>query len=515
MSNSQQEAEAACLAEIKRQFAEHPEQHRLGREAEDVFRQYISAWFDLPDGTNPPENSEDFFFYFRTYHERPPFITPIRCRELFQLAVAVCQQHVNNFRQNQTASSPRRLPATLQTRAFSPVRRPISRPTSPGGSPSRSESPLRYARQDRTSPPRSPRSSPRVLETHLDVLRSQFTTFGESAQSLSQIVQEQREQEERERREREERERQERQAREEQRRREEQEHYQQQLAQEEQRQKEAQERLEQARRDEQRLAEQRERELAEQRRREQQQQALQQQQQQRQPTPPPQTTMSGNGNGGTSSGNTTGGTPNTAQVTPPGSEAYAPHVQVLNTLLNSTPIFDGSNLKAFEASVSNALFAAFAACGSPIRARPQNQDQIKEDMVTGGRVLALIAMRMAQSIQAEWLAYVLTQRNPPPNAGTGTEGYPFIWSAPPPAIAPYGPMDVITSHDGTTMGTNLASYPTMREWLHTNYPDGSPSVVTPPPTKLSKIPWHTAKFDGKPEHVNSWIQTILSLKQAH
>src|SRR6185295_13457772 len=55
----------------------------------------------------------------------------------------------------------------------------------------------------------------------------------------------------------------------------------------------------------------------------------------------------------------------------------------------------------------------------------------------------------------------------------------------------------------------------MLQWLTVNFPVGTPSVFPPSPTKFHKIQWNGARFDGKPENVNGWVQTVLSIKSAH
>jgi hypothetical protein len=131
-------------------------------------------------------------------------------------------------------------------------------------------------------------------------------------------------------------------------------------------------------------------------------------------------------------------------------------------------------------------------------------------MNKGGQVLALIVSRMAPQAQLAWITFCAANQAAPAEGPDNVEGFPFCWTNAN-DTHPYGPI-LLRTRVGHARD---ASYPTMRQWLLETYPDGTPSVIPPPVTKLNKVDWSDAKFDGKPENVAEWIQKIEATKKAN
>ena len=123
-----QEARVACLTAVKQRFQQQ-EDTRLGHDAEDVIRDYIEAWFNLPRGNlGPVQDKDRFIFLFDLRHRRQnlpvPGLTGQRCRELLEIVDSICQDHLVDYRQ-------RHSPSRSPSRTASPVRRSPTRALSP------------------------------------------------------------------------------------------------------------------------------------------------------------------------------------------------------------------------------------------------------------------------------------------------------------------------------------------------------------------------------------------------
>ena len=93
-----QEARVACLTAVKQRFQQQ-EDTRLGHDAEDVIRDYIEAWFNLPRGNIGPVQERDrFVFLFNFHHREAARITGQWCHELLDIVDSICQEHLVNYR---------------------------------------------------------------------------------------------------------------------------------------------------------------------------------------------------------------------------------------------------------------------------------------------------------------------------------------------------------------------------------------------------------------------------------
>ena len=107
--------------------------------------------------------------------------------------------------------------------------------------------------------------------------------------------------------------------------------------------------------------------------------------------------------------------------------AYNPNLTVFQSLLQTVPLFDGTNRIQFEASVMNAMMAVGARFGSPLRAALDGvtQEHLVEDMNKGGQVLALIVFRMASQAQLAWITYLGANRAVPAEGLLVSKDTPF------------------------------------------------------------------------------------------